>query len=416
MDYTEIFHEVISVMEKDSATCRDMGVGDFQTYRAQVRNDMSEEAFTLLVKKYLASFGLEGHLGFHNTNMGGLDFQVMRYENALYVTNAAGTSVLQHRDKITKIDGQSIEHCSSNNAEFLMGETNERQGLLWNPILLFAKTVTVERDGTRLEIALKKADRYTPNNRYTFHDLGHDTLLIQLLDFADEAAIRHLYQQYRERLERCKHLIVDVRNNSGGADTAFFPLFEFCYPAGKSVNEFLPKRRPMSVNYSERNCEARLKMIDAFLSESVSEDVRPLVKQMQKQLIQNKGKGFLADHQAENDDPAMFGKTLPRKVWIITDQDCLSSGEAFVQDMSHSPKVTVVGRPTRGILDYSNCAVASWDQFWMLYPTSRSGELDIGTAMGHKGIPVDHYIPWSPLHLEKDVDLEYVLKQIEQGS
>ena len=217
-------------------------------------------------------------------------------------------------------------------------------------------------------------------------------------------------------MERCEHLIVDVRNNSGGADTAFFPLFESCYPAGRNVHDFLPKRRPMAVNYSERNCETRLKMIDEFLSKGVSEEVRPLVEQIKNQLIQNKGRGFLADDQAEVKGLEMFGKTFPRKVWIITDQDCLSSGEAFVRDMSPSPKVTVVGRPTRGILDYSNCAVASWDQFWMLYPTSRSGELDIGAAMAHKGIPVDHYIPWTPLHLEKDVDLEYVLKQIEQGS
>ena len=118
MDYTEIFCGVVSVMEKDSATCQDMGVGDFQTYQAHVRNEMSEEAFTLLVKKYLASFGLEGHLVFHNTNMGGLDFQVMRYENALYVTNAARSSALRRRDKMLKIDGQSIERCALDHAVF----------------------------------------------------------------------------------------------------------------------------------------------------------------------------------------------------------------------------------------------------------------------------------------------------------
>lgn len=63
---------------------------------------------------------------------------------------------------------------------------------------------------------------------------------------------------------------------------------------------------------------------------------------------------------------------------------------------------------------YSNCAVEMFDRFRMIYPTSRSGEIDAGNAMGHKGVPVDHYIPWTPMHLEKDVDLEYVLEQINK--
>ena len=48
----------------------------------------------------------------------------------------------------------------------------------------------------------------------------------------------------------------------------------------------------------------------------------------------------------------------------------------------------------------------------MVYPTSRDGSIDSGEGMGHKGVPVDHYISWTPVHLEKDVDMEYVLEQI----
>lgn len=413
MNYTEIFHEVVSIMEKDSATCKDMGAGDFQKYREQIKNDMSEKAFTLIVKKYIASFGLEGHLSFWNNHMKALDFSVMRYEDSLYVISASEHSVMKFKDKIIEVDGQTIEMCASLNKEFLMGETNERQGFLWNQILLFADCVTVERDGKCLEIPLERADGGTSEERYSFRDMGNNTLLMKLLDFDDEAAIRNLYEECRELMDNCKNLIIDVRNNGGGSDTAFMPLFEYCYPKEKKIKEFMPKEQPVAINYTERNCETRLKMIDEFFTEGVSDDVLPFIEQMKAQLVQNKGKGLIVDEsENEEDGIDICGRTLPETVWIITNERCASSGEAFVKNMSYSPKVRIVGRPTLGILDYSNCSVAVWDQFQMVYPTSRDGSIDSGEGMGHKGVPVDHYIPWTPVHLEKDVDMEYVLEQI----
>ncbi|MBR0219631.1 MAG: hypothetical protein IJQ33_10540 [Clostridia bacterium] len=415
MNYSEIFSEVVSIMENDSSTCNDMGAGNYQKYKRQIREDMPEAEFTRLVKLYLASFGLEGHLSFNDTNMGKIDFEVMRYENALYVTNAASTSALKHGDKIVGIDGQTIECCASQNEEFLMGETDERQGFLWDAILLFADNVSIERDGKRQEVALTKTTvGYSPENLYSYRDLGNKTLLIRLLDFSDEEAIRNLYEECKPQLSSCENLIIDVRNNGGGSDTAFFPLFEYCYPEGKSVDEFLPKSQPPATNYSLRNCDVRLKMIDDFFAQGIPDDIRPMVEKMKNQLAQNRGKGLIAEESGDDDGGlGIFGRALPKKVWILTDQGCASSGEAFVEDMSYSPKVTVVGRPTLGILDYSNCSVVMLDHFRVLYPTSRRGDLDVGKRMGHKGVPVDHYIPWSPLHLEKDVELEYVLEQIE---
>ena len=413
MRYTEIFDEVVSIMKNDSATCDDMGAGDYHKYEALISDDMSDEEFTYVVKKYLATFGMEGHLYFSNTSMGKLDFQVMRYENALYVTDCAKDSVLQFKDKIIEIDGKDIEQCAAENEEFLMGETNERQGLLWNQILMFAKKVTVEREGKTVEIVLKKAEDYSAENKYSYRDLGNGTLLIKLLDFSDEGAIRKVYQECADLLDTCENLIVDVRDNGGGTDTAFFPLFEYCYPADKKLDDFIPKEPPMAINYSVRNCDSRLKLLDELFGDEMPEDIRPMVEKMRGNFLKYRGKGMVAD---ESDDESglgdIVGRVLPHKVWIITDQNCLSSGDAFVQDMFHSPKVTVVGRPTLGILDYSNCSIETWDNFRMVYPTSRSGAMSLGEGMGHKGVPVDHYIPWTPEHLERDVELEYVLGQI----
>lgn len=415
MNYTEIFAEVVSIMRYDSSTCNDLGAGNFQFYKDQIKDDMPAKDFTKVVKRYIASFGQEGHLSFSDTEMGCLDFRVMRFEDALYVTEAAKNSTLKVKDKIIKIDGDTIEICAALNQEFLMGEANERQGRLWNQILLFADKVTVERAGDYHDISIKLATDYEPSDKYSFKDLGNKTLLIKLLDFDDEKAIRKVYQDCENQLETRENLIIDVRGNGGGSDTAFIPLFKYCYPADKKVEDYFQNQQPVAINYSKRNCDSRLKLLSEYFKDGIPEDIRPMVEQMKADIVQNSGKGMVVQESCDEEEVFSFvGREMPKKVWIITDQNCASSGDAFVQDMSYSPKVTIVGRPTLGILDYSNCTVEMFDRFRMMYPTSRSGEIDAGNAMGHKGVPVDHYIPWTPMHLEKDVDLEYVLEQIKK--
>lgn len=81
---------------------------------------------------------------------------------------------------------------------------------------------------------------------------------------------------------------------------------------------------------------------------------------------------------------------------ILTDECCCSAGEYFVELASKSPKVSVVGRPTMGINDYSNCTNAVWGDFYFAYPTSRDCRIDLGKGLLGKGVPVDEYIKWTP--------------------
>ena len=83
--------------------------------------------------------------------------------------------------------------------------------------------------------------------------------------------------------------------------------------------------------------------------------------------------------------------------------------------MSFSSKVEVVGRPTCGILDYSNCNMVQLGDFSFVYPTSRDTRIDRGLGMSQKGVPVDHYIPWTPDSIGKDLEMEYILSAIGEG-
>ena len=45
-----------------------------------------------------------------------------------------------------------------------------------------------------------------------------------------------------------------------------------------------------------------------------------------------------------------------------------------------------------------------------VFPTSRSLAVDKGQGMNDKGMIPDIFIPWTPEHLEQDIDLEECLK------
>lgn len=99
---------------------------------------------------------------------------------------------------------------------------------------------------------------------------------------------------------------------------------------------------------------------------------------------------------------------------ILTDENCGSSGDSFVEEMRYSSKVTVIGRPTAGINDYTDVCYQNYGDFRFEYPTKRSLRIDQGKGQMHTGVPVDIHIPWTPEHLERDVELETALQLIDE--
>ncbi len=412
MTYSEIFAEIVSIMGKDSATYPDYGAGDYEKYKGLIRDDMEKMDFLHVVRDYLATFKVNGHLRLDNSNIGGVGFSVMRNGDKLFVTSANKETGLVPGDEITAIDSMLVPEVAEKEKNMLMGESKEREGGLWSAFLPFYKSVTVSHaDGSTEEITLKLGTKSEPTESYEQRKIDDNTFYMRFNDFADEEAITKLYEDCRQDLDSCKNLIVDVRGNIGGADTAFYPLIEYCFPADKPAQKYIVRKYPVEVNYSERNCKDRLEIIKKFFGENIPEEIKPMVEKMISDVKENMGKGFVED--SEEIAAGVTGRKMPEKVFIITDEDCGSTGDAFVETMSFSPKVTVVGRPTAGALDYSNCSMVQFDDFTLVYPTSRDSRISHGEGMSQKGVPVDVYIPWKPENFGKDVEFKYVLEQIK---
>ena len=253
MTFSGIFKEIVSIMEKDSATFPDYGAGEYELYEKRITDDMDRAEFLHVVQEYLSTFKVYAHLNFIDTAAKGIGFSVMRYEDALYVTRANKDTGLVAGDEITAVDKIPVSELADNEKNMLMGESPERQGHLWPAILKFYTTLTVEHeDGTTEDIDIKFGTESEPKDKYWFKQYGEDILYLRLDDFADLEAITKLYDDCKTELESCRELIIDVRGNGGGADSAFFPLFEYAFPAGEPAGKYI-KMYPIAVNYSDRN-------------------------------------------------------------------------------------------------------------------------------------------------------------------
>lgn len=415
MTKTEIFDDIISIVRNDAAFCKDEPGADPKIYRAQISDGMDSERFLYIVTSYLATFGVRGHLGFRDCNRSFLPFMVKRYQDALYVVSVAANSQLRVGDRITQVDGLSVAEYSQQHKAMLYGEPAERQGDAWFTLLSFAHHVTVERAGKVMDFPITLDGEWPKEERYSCTQLDKGIVYMRLKDFADDIAIHRLYQANDALIRSSEYLIIDVRGNEGGNDSAYAPLFEYCMAENEPALQKGPFDAGMEINYTARNCDARLKQFERTLAQDIPQATRDMLSAFVAELKEHRGKGFLPFGTDESPAQPSAGTAWPRKVYVLTDENCASSGDAFVCDIRKCSKVTVIGRPTMGILDYSNCSGQFYEDYVLIYPTSRSLYLDQGIQMRRCGIPVDIHIPWTPEHCKRDVDLDTVLSIIRKN-
>ena len=234
----------------------------------------------------------------------------------------------------------------------------------------------------------------------------------------DEGAISRVYQECLPMMTEVKFLIIDVRQNGGGTDSLYIPLLHLALEKDQGYDSLDWDDDGMEILYTERNVDLRLKDFEDWMQqEEISPETVKLLEDMKENLIHHRGKGYVT-YQQESEEffPEVRGGHYPEQIFILSDIYCRSSGDNFVQMMKQFKKVTVVGRPTLGILDYSNCCTVDYDNFCLMFPTSRCLSVDQGKGMTDQGVLPDIEIPWTPTHFERDVDLDKCLELIHQGT
>lgn len=416
MTKQEIFDQVVELVREDSATKKDYLGADPTPYREQIREDMSDRDFVALVQRYLTSFNCLHHLSFRNRDEQVVyGFKVRYHEGGLYVTKAVAKTGLLVGDKVTHLDDSSVDAFAKAHPDYFVSKTPERQGHEWVAYLAEANVVRLERSGQVLDVKIGRVsqDDLPKPKPFVFEQLNPDTVYLKMENFSDNQGIADLYEQASSAMAQNKNLIIDVRVNHGGSDGLYYPLLPYLLGAGQSLAEVVAESDDgMEILYTERNVDLRLAMFEEDLADSgLLPEERAFLEAFREDLLAKRGQGFVRYEDEDNSGAdQLVGRTDgPERVIVLADVTCGSSGDNFVWLTSLFDKVTVMGRPTMGILDYANCCWADLDQFRLVFPTSRYQGLDTGKGMTDIGILPDVHIPWTPEHLERDVDLEQAL-------
>lgn len=413
MTKQEIFDQVVTIMGRDSSTKKDKQGADPVIYREQIDETMTEKEFARLVNRYLNTFGVLGHVAFFDTSLDKFyGFSVRPYQESLFVTVTAEGTGFEVGDEIKALDGQTIAAYYESHQDEFASPTPERQTMSWRSLVGEAKKVTVLRNGQ--EVTVQPSPQRMPQSTpFEWMWLNEETVYLKLENFSDEVAINQLYQEAFPAIEKSKYLIIDVRVNNGGSDGLFLPLLKYTLPRGENVRSVDTDEDGMEILYTDFNVDVRLKQFDEDLaSPDLSPEHRTLIEEMKAQLLAHRGKGYVT-YDLGDDSDWLYGiigqAKSPERIIVLSDVLCGSSGDSFVHAMKLMPKVTVLGRPTMGIMDYSNVCRAQLDQYCLIFPTSRMLSIDEGRGTTDKGIEPDIYIEWTPEHLVRDVDLEQAL-------
>ncbi|KOS28331.1 peptidase [Bacillus anthracis] len=420
--YIEIFKEIVSITHHDYSGCIDKkGWDDPTTYlqtieKLEKQGELTPVQFTEIVRDYLLDFK-DNHMFFkmisNNQTLNGVGFQVKRYEDRLYITSTPQEIRVKKGQSILALDNMKVPELLIKYKKYLNENTYEREK--WDYVLLKSSNYTlIDENGVTKTITLQKykQSEYTPI--YSLKQYNKDTLLITLTDFANIEAINKLLDSHKNELNSFQNLIIDVRLNRGGSDDAFFNLLPYLFE-DKEISLF-DSSDTMQLNHTERNFHLRMKEMEDY--DSLDELSKLFTNMFMQDLKKNYKKGFVTFDTSglpkELQSLKIHGRKSPSRVVILTDVTCGSSGDSFVEVAKKSLKVKVIGRPTAGLNDYSNLAVMEWaDTFALYYPTSRLSIIDKGEGMSGIGIQPHIHIPWTPEHIQEDVDLNLALQLLQ---
>lgn len=393
-----VFKEIKKIMLEDYAG----NSAAVQKSLVEVTNQMSDEAFVQVIEDYLAMFKDEHlYLTVKNSVRPNIGFRVRCHEDVLYIIEASQETRLHTGDKIIAIDGLSINKVSEKYALQLVHDKAERQK--WNDVLMRATIITVEQRGVVMDMVLTTYDRQRYKAIYAAKSLTPDTFYMKFTDFAEEYGVREILQTYDQEIAAAKHLIIDVRENYGGNDAFYFPLLDVIFDRDYTAKE-LQGKDTMFTNYTTRNCALMLALLEDYIEPGMNQDIERMIEREMFLLEQHRGQGMM--EVEEELDFTVEGNARPPIIYILTDNYCGSSGETFAAYAKKSPKVTIVGRPTMGMMATCNVLTVDFGDVALNYSMSKIN--DDSELASKDGIQPHIYVPWTPAHLTEDVDLAVV--------
>ncbi len=259
------------------------------------------------------------------------------------------------------------------------------------------------------------------------------TAYLRIDSFADEEKVSALIGAHEEDLKKSSRLILDLRRTEAeGEAESYLPLLPYLIDASVSGEELFPART-IFTSYTKQNAKRRIAQLEAVkeaaLGQADSEEVISYADQLIEETREKAGivqalrktKKKLHERKQFNEIEEIEESPLegvwiekkegPSQVLILTDVSCRLAGEALANAVRGQKRVSLVGRPTAGMLDYTNRITIDYDdiQARFSYPMSRTKEAREQQGFAFQGVPVDVYLPFTREECTKDLILEAAL-------
>ena len=332
--------------------------------------------------------------------------RVRAAEDCLYVTEADPDTGLVPGDKIRKVQSMPPERIR----KYMRGmafNSNQPERELWGGYLRMARSLEVEHvDGSqeRLELELKPA---CPVEYPIEFRMLEDSTAYLKLERMDRKAMAQLLKEHGGSIAGSKKLILDLRRNVGGDENALDGLLPYLVVRERTIEELRGDEGCWCL-FTENNCNRRYDVLSAFRATCTDPEEIALVDQEISLYRDNFGKGLVFLPPEAVEGTVFPAPAAPEKVVVLTDTFCEDEGEQFVALCKRcGGKVTVIGRPTMGTLDYFDpITVALHDKMTLSYPIRMTPAAYEGRGTSEKGLSVDEYIPWTSKEIFQDILLD----------
>ena len=332
-------------------------------------------------------------------------FRVRRCGDRLIVTEAAKDHRFVPGDILTKVQNNPIPEYHRQVWRTLRTKIQENED--WLIALQFSSTVHVQRDGSEERLPLMRFSFDQPDC-ITEINVTDGVCLMRFDSLSDADGIRQLLLQNASAISQSRGVIVDLRRCSSrrGDCDALLPLL-----ADRAVHrsELIPNEE-IYLLYSPGNKQIYRSEIESLLSSAQDEQECAELEALMKEI---EGKTGWIPEQIEDDEDPMIQPISCKKLIVLSDRDTGSDAERFIEAVRRSGRGTLLGRNTLGALDYVRPLARPLDSsLTLVYSCGMRAEAFHGNGISGIGLAPDIHIPWTPMFLTGDPDLEAAIRLI----
>ena len=391
------------------------------------------DQFLLAARQYLSTAGAKTckvtcHDGSYQEN--DLGFRVKRHENFLYVTEARQETRLAPGMRIVAVGMNRIDFLLKDmGADVVWGRGTDRED--WDLAMRMFDDIDVfPGDGHVMRLDLRRYPVETPDPEFTTR-VQDGAVVMRIDDLSQAGKVAQAVSEATAALaeQGAGKLVLDLRHCAGTADPAsYLALLPMLVDSEADARQVVDDVELFTV-YSKNNADALIADIDRVrpaldeaglsMADELCADIQAKADEV---LVRKRTTHVMAERlrMAElpevlpspfTDERVVPDANAPRLACILLDSDTGEGAERLAQAVMEMERVRLVGRATKGWVDYANYLTSELEGIAcsFTYPISRTKANHDGEGFERTGLPLDVHVPFTPEECTHDAILEAAL-------